>query len=58
MPGASASVAFLSTVIRKEMEEDCLSLQEPCDDASSLGVLKVPSWNGVGSVPDTQEARE
>jgi len=37
---------------------DCLIFQEPCDDACSLRVLKVPSWRGVGSVPDNHEARE
>jgi len=28
------------------------------DDACNLRVLKVPSWKGVGSVPDNPEARE
>ena len=28
------------------------------DDACHWSVLKVPSWKGVGSVPDTHEARE
>ena len=58
MPGASASVFVVSTVIRKERWFDCLNLQEPCDDACNMRVLKVPSWKGVGSVPDTHEARE
>ena len=58
VPLASASVFVVSTVIRKERCVDCLILQEPCDDACNLRVLKVPSWKGVGSVPDTHEARE
>ena len=58
VPGASASVFVVSTIIRKERWVDCLILQEPCDDACNLRVLKVPSWKGVGSVPDTPEARE
>ena len=58
VPGASASVFVVSTIIRKERWVDCLILQEPCDDACSLRVLKVPSWKGVGSVPDHPEARE
>ena len=58
MPGASASVFVVSTVIRKERGVACLNFQEPCDDACNLSVLKVPSWKGVGSVPDTPEARE
>ena len=58
VPGASASVFVVSTSIRKERWVDCLIFQEPCDDAWSLRVLKVPSWKGVGSVPDTHEARE
>ena len=56
--GASASVFVVSTVIRKERWVDCLILQEPCDDACNVRVLKVPSWKGVGSVPDNPEARE
>ena len=58
VPGASASVSDVSATIWKEMWVDCLTSQEPCDDACSLRVLKVPSWKGVGSVPDNQEARE
>ena len=58
MTWASASVFVVSTVIRKERWFDCLILQEPCDDACNVRVLKVPSWKGVGSVPDTHEARE
>ena len=58
VPGASASVFVVSTIIRKERWVDCLILQEPCDDACNVRVLKVPSWKGVGSVPDTHEARE
>jgi len=58
VPGASASVFAVSTVIRKERWVDCLMLQEPCDDACNVRVLKVLSWKGVGSVPDTPEARE
>ena len=58
MTGASASVIVVSTVIREERWVDCLNIQEPCDDACNLRVLKVPSWKGVGSVPDTPEARE
>ena len=58
MPGARASVFVVSTIIRKERWVDCLIFQEPCDDACSLRVLKVPSWKGVGSVPDHPEARE
>ena len=58
MPGASASVFVVSTIIRKERWVDCLILQEPCDDACNVRELKVPSWKGVGSVPDTPEARE
>ena len=58
MPGASASGFVLSTIRRKERWVDCLILQEPCDDACNVRVLKVPSWKGVGSVPDTPEARE
>ena len=58
VPGASASVFVVSTVIRKERCVDCLILPEPCDDACNVRVLKVPSWKGVGSVPDTHEARE
>ena len=58
MPGASASVFAVSTVIRKERWVDCLTSHEPGDDACNLRVLKVPSWKGVGSVPDTPEARE
>ena len=58
MPGASASVFVVSSIIRKERWVDGLIFQEPCDDACSLRVLKVPSWKGVGSVPDHPEARE
>ena len=58
MRGASASVFVVSTVIRKERWVACLNFQEPCDDACNWSVLKVPSWKGVGSVPDTPEARE
>ena len=58
MNGASANVFVVSTIIRKERWVDCLNLQEPCDDACNLRVLKVPTWKGVGSVPDNQEARE
>ena len=58
VPGASASVFVVSTSIRKERWVDCLILQQPCDDTCNLRVLKVPSWKGVGSVPDNQEARE
>ena len=58
VPGASASVFVVSTIIRKERWVDCLIFQEPWDDACNLRVLKVPSWKGVGSVPDTPEARE
>ena len=58
VPGASASVFVVSTVIRKERWVDCLMLQEPCDDACNVRVLKVPAWKGVGSVPDTHKARE
>ena len=58
MPGASASVFVVSTIIRKERWVDCLISQEPCDDACNVRVLKVPSWKGVGSVPDNHEARE
>ena len=58
VPGASASVFAVSTVIRKERWVDCLISQEPCDDACNVRVLKVPSWKGVGSVPDTHKARE
>ena len=57
VPGASASVFVVSTIKRKERWVDCLILQEPCDDACNLR-LKVPSWKGVGSVPDNPEARE
>ena len=57
MPGASASVFVVSTSIRKERWVDCLIFQETWDDACNLMVLKVPSWKGVGSVPDNQEAR-
>jgi len=56
--GARASVFVVSIVIREERCVECLILQGPCDDACSLRVLKVPSWKGVGSVPDTPEARE
>ena len=38
--------------------DDDLIFQERCDDACNVRVLKVPSWKGVGSVPDTPEARE
>ena len=48
----------VSTVIGKEKWVDCLIFQETWDDACNLMVLKVPSWKGVGSVPDTHEARE
>ena len=58
MPGASASVFVVSTIKRKERWVDCLIVQEPWDDACNLRVLKVPTWKGVGSVPDNQEARE
>ena len=58
VPGARASVYVVSTVIRMERWVDCLIFQEPCDDACNWRVLKVPSWKGVGSVPDTPEARE
>ena len=58
VPGASASVFVVSTIIRKERWVDGLTVQEPCDDARNLRVLKVPSWEGVGSVPDHHEARE
>ena len=58
VPGASACVFVVSTVIRKERWVDCLILQEPCDDACNVRGLKVPSWKGVGSVPDTHEARD
>ena len=58
VPGARASVFVVSTSIRKERWVDCLIFQEPCDDACNVRVLKVPSWKGVGSVPDTPEARE
>jgi len=53
-----SSVFVVSTVIRKEMWVECLIFQEPCDDARNLRVLKVPSWKGVGSVPDHPEARD
>ncbi len=58
MPGASANVFVVSTSIRKERWVDCLIFQETWDDACNLRVLKVPSWKVVGSVPDTDEARE
>ena len=58
MTGASASVFVVSTIIWKERWVDCLNFQEPCDDACNVRVLKVPSWKGVGSAPDTPEARE
>ncbi len=58
MPGASASVFVVSTIKRKERWVDCLIFQEPWDDACNLRVLKGPTWKGVGSVPDNQEARE
>ena len=58
VPGASASVFVVSTIIRKEGWVDCMTFHEPCDDACNLRVLKVPSWKGVGSVPDNPEARE
>ena len=58
MPGAGAGVLVVSASIRKERWVACLNFQEPCDDACNLSVLKVPSWKGVGSVPDNQEARE
>ena len=58
MTGASASVFVVSTIIWKERWVDCLNFQEPCDDACNVRVLKVPSWKGVGSVPDHPEARE
>jgi len=58
VPLASASVFVVSTVIRKERWVGCLIFPEPCDDTCNLRVLKVPSWKGVGSVPDTPEARE
>ena len=58
MPGASASVFVVSTIIRKERWVDCLIFQEPCGDACNLKVLKVLSWKGVGSVPATHEARD
>ena len=58
MPGARASVSVVSTIIRKERWVDGLIFQEPCDDACNVRGLKVPSWKGVGSVPDTPEARE
>ena len=48
----------VSTVIGKEKWVDCLNFHEPCDDACNWRVLKVPSRKGVGSVPDTHEARE
>ena len=38
--------------------DDDLIFQEHCDDACNVRVLKVPSWKGVGCVPDTHEARE
>ena len=58
MTGASASVFVVSTIIWKERWVECLNFQEPGDDACNVRVLKVPSWKGVGSVPDTHEARE
>ena len=58
MERASASVFVVSTIIRKEGCVDCMTFREPCDDACNLRVLKVPSWKGVGSVPDNPEARE
>ena len=58
MNGASANVFAVSTIKTKERWVDCLIFQEPCDDACNLRVLKVPSWKGVGSVPDNPEARE
>ena len=58
MNGASANVFVVSTIKTKERGVDCLIFQEPCDDACNLRVLKVPSWKGVGSVPDNPEARE
>ena len=58
VPGASSSVFVVSTVIRKESWVDCLIFQEPCDDACNLRVLKIPSLEGVGSVPDNHQARE
>ena len=58
MRGASASVFVVSTVRRKERWVACLNFQEPSDDACNVRVLKVPSWKGVGSVPDNPEARE
>ena len=58
VPGASASVFVVSTIIRKEGWVDCMTFHEPCDVACNLRVLKVPSWKGVGSVRDTHEARE
>ena len=58
MHGASASGFVVSTVKRKERCVDCLISHEPGDDACNLRVLKVPSWKIVGSVPDTDEARE
>ena len=58
MPGASANVFVVSTMKRKERWVDCLIFQEPWDDACHLRVLDVPTWKGVGSVPDNHEARE
>ena len=58
VPVVSASVFAVSTIIRKERWVECLNFQEPCDDACNVRVLKVPSWKGVGSVPDNDEARE
>ena len=58
MPGASANVFVVSTMKRKERWVDCLIFQEPWDDACHLRVLNVPTWKGVGSVPDNHEARE
>ena len=58
VPGASASVFVVATSIWKERRVECRIFQERCDDACNVRVLKVPSWKGVGSVPDTHEARE
>ena len=58
VPGASASVFVVSTIIRKEGWVDGMTFHEACDVSCNLRLLIVPSWKGVGSVPDNPEARE
>ena len=58
VPGASASVFVVSTIIRKERWVDCLIFQEPCGDACYFEGNESSILEGVGSVPDTHEARE